>query len=179
MPEPKQDRKLRSKNVSTMSMPAKERLYFAQVTLSGLQFVLQELVAAQPPHLVAGLADDQIDAHIRSWLNRCSNSWSQISVITRDLFEMSQKERKRLALWEQLQSRVQKMRAEFNMQRMRVAWLEVQRQKNSEKEQAALQKKNELAEALAFQKEAAKSKEGRRALAKLSHVTVGHNPSRV
>ena len=41
-----------------------------------------------------------------------------------------------------------------------------------ESEQAMLVKKKELAEAIEFQKEAAKSKEGRRALAKLTHVTV-------
>jgi len=41
------------------------------------------------------------------------------------------------------------MRAEFNMQRTRVAWLEVKRLKNLEKEMAAAAKKNELAGALA------------------------------
>ena len=76
-------------------------------------------------------------------------------------------------MWEQLQSRVQRMRGEFNMQRTHVALLEVNRRKNLEKEEAAQQKKKELAEAIAFQKEAAKSKEGRRALSKLSHTTVG------
>ena len=149
MPEPKQDRKLRSRKVTNVSMPAKERLYFAQVTLSGLQLVLQELVSAQPPHLVAGLSEEQIDANIRSWQQRCSSAWSQISTITHDLLQIAQKERKRLALWEQLQTGVQKMRAEFNMQRTRVAWLEVKRLKNLEKEMAAAAKKNELAGVLA------------------------------
>jgi hypothetical protein len=75
-------------------------------------------------------------------------------------------------MWEQLQGRVQNMRAEFNMQRTHAALVEVKRLKNLEKEGAAQQKKKELAEAIEFQKEAAKSKEGRRALAKLTHVTV-------
>ena len=144
----------------------------AQVTLTGLQLVLQELVAAQPPHLIPDLSDEDIDFQIKSWLHRCTSAWAQISTIACHLKEIAQKEQKRVALWEQLQSRVQKMRCEFNMQRTHAAMMEVKRRKNAEKEGAAQQKKQELAEAIAFQKEAAKSKEGRRALAKLSHVTV-------
>lgn len=170
---PKRDGgRFRKRNDQLMDSSPKERLQFAQVTLTGLQLVLQELVSSQQPHLIPNLTDEQIDFQIKSWLHRCSSAWTQISTITRDLKIIAQKERMRLAMWEQLQSRVQKMRAEFNMQRTHVALLEVNRRKNLEKEEAAQQKKKELAEAIAFQKEAAKSKEGRRALSKLSHTTV-------
>lgn len=162
----------RERNQQISNTSAKDRLLFAQVTLTGLQLVLQELVAAQPPHLIPDLSDEEIDFHVKSWLHRCSSAWTQMSTIACDLTTITQKEQKRLALWEQLQTRVQKMRAEFNMQRTHVALLEVKRRQNLEKEESAQQKKKELAEAIAFQKEAAKSKEGRRALAKLSHVTV-------
>jgi hypothetical protein len=162
----------RQRNKQLLDCSAKERLQMAQITLSGLQLVLQELVAAQPPHLVADVSDEDVDFQIRSWSHRCTSAWTQISTITCHVKEIVQKEQKRLALWEKLQSRVQNMRAEFNMQRTRQALVEMKRRKNAEKEGAALQKKQELVEAIAFQKEAAKSKEGRRALAKLTHVTV-------
>jgi hypothetical protein len=162
----------RKRNEQMSNVTPKERLQMAQITLTGLQLVLQELVAAQPPHLIPDLSDQEIDFHIKSWLHRCTSAWAQISTIACHLKEIVQKEQKRLMLWEKLQSRVQKMRAEFNMQRTHAAMVEVKRRKNAEKEGAALQKKQELAEAVAFQKEAARSKEGRRALAKLTHVTV-------
>ena len=162
----------RKRNEQMSNALPKERLQMAQVTLTGLQLVLQELVSAQPPHLIQDLSDEQIDFQIRSWLHRCTSAWAQISAITCSLKEIAQKEQKRLAMWEQLQGRVQNMRAEFNMQRTHAALVEVKRLKNLEKEGAAQQKKKELAEAIEFQKEAAKSKEGRRALAKLTHVTV-------
>jgi hypothetical protein len=172
-PEKKADEKLfRARNQQITTASPKDRLRFAQVTLTGLQLVLQELVAAQPPHLIPDLSDEEIDFQVRSWLHRCSSAWTQMSTIACDLTTITQKEQKRLALWEHLQTKVQKMRAEFNMQRTHVALLEVKRRQNLEKEESAQQKKKELAEAIAFQKEAAKSKEGRRALAKLSHVTV-------
>ncbi len=172
-PQKKDGGRFRKRNDQIMDSFPKERLQFAQVTLTGLQLVLQELVSSQQPHLIPNLTDEQIDFQIKSWLHRCASAWTQISTITRDVKMIAQKEKMRLAMWEQLQSRVQKMRAEFNMQRTHVALLEVNRRKNLEKEEAAQQKKKELAEAIAFQKEAAKSKEGRRALSKLSHTTVG------
>jgi hypothetical protein len=170
---PKRDGgRFRTRNEQLMSSSPKERLQFAQVTLAGLQLVLQELVSAQQPHLISHLTDEDIDFHIKSWLHRCTSAWAQISTIARDLRNIVLKEQKRLALWEQLQTKVQQMRAEFNMQRTHAALLEVRRRNNLEKEAASQQKKKELAEALAFQKEAARSKEGRRALSKLSHTTV-------
>ena len=165
--------RFRKRNEQISDSSPKERLQFAQVTLTGLQLVLQELVSAQQPHLIPNLTEEQIDFQIKSWLHRCSSAWTQISTITRDIKNIAQKEKMRLAMWELLQSRVQRMRGELNMQRTHVALLEVNRRKNLEKEEAAQQKKKELAEAIAFQKEAAKSKEGRRALSKLSHTTVG------
>jgi hypothetical protein len=171
-PEKKAAGKFRARNEQISNASSKDRLLFSQVTLTGLQLVLQELVAAQPPHLIPDLSDEEIDFQVKSWLHRCSSAWTQMSTIACDLTTITQKEQKRLALWEHLQTKVQKMRAEFNMQRTHVALLEVKRRQNLEKEESAQQKKKELAEAIAFQKEAAKSKEGRRALAKLSHVTV-------
>jgi hypothetical protein len=170
---PKKDGgRFRTRNDQIMNTSPKNQLSFAQVTLAGLQLVLQELVSAQQPHLIPHLTDEDIDFHIKSWLHRCTSAWAQISTIARDLKTIAQKEQKRLTSWEHLQTRVHQMRAELNMQRTHAALLEVRRRSNLEKEAASQQKKKELAEAVTFQKEAAKSKEGRRALSKLSHTTV-------
>jgi hypothetical protein len=164
--------RFRKRNDQLMDSTPKERLQLAQVTLTGLQLVLQELVSAQQPHLLPDATDEGIDFHIRSWQHRCSSAWTQLSNIIRDLKLIAQTQQKRMAVWDRLQTRVQNMRSEFNMQRTQVALLEVRRRKNLEKEEASQQKKKELSEAIAFQKEAARSKEGRRALGKLSHVAV-------
>jgi hypothetical protein len=170
--KPDKSARQRARNTHVISSNPRERLQIAQITLSGLQLVLQELTTAHPPHLHPNLKDEEIDFHIRSWLHRCSSAWSQIGGIVCDVKAIALREQERLALWEKLQSRVQMMRAEFNMNRTHAAVVEVRRKQNQEKELAALQKKKELADAVTFQKEAARSKEGRRALSKLSHITV-------
>jgi hypothetical protein len=162
--------RFRKRNDQISDSFPKERLQFAQVTLTGLQLVLQELVSAQQPHLIPNLTEEHIDFQIKSWLHLLKRLDSDINNHARYEEHRSKGENEAGDVGA---AAVQGSKDARGVEHAAHALLEVNRRKNLEKEEAAQQKKKELAEAIAFQKEAAKSKDGRRALSKLSHTTVG------